>query len=53
MILKEGGAATGYKEAKNALKQAKDEGKSIDVEKHDVYVDENLLGTKKRDWLKP
>lgn len=43
------------REAKNALKQAKDEGKSIDVEKHDVYVGENgnLLGTEKRDWLKP
>ena len=42
-------------EAQEALRQAKRQGKSIDVEKHDVYVDKdgNLLGTEKRNWLKP
>lgn len=43
------------KEAQDALIDAEDAGKPIDVEKHDVYVDENgnLLGTEKREWLKP
>ncbi|QNK64796.1 DUF4280 domain-containing protein [Pedobacter sp. PAMC26386] len=43
------------KAANKALREAEKNGRPIDVEKYDVYVDKdgNLLDIEKRDWLKP